>query len=55
MDCESCSQENPSGLLLVLEEEATMVGLLIRENFLLHLNGNVRKRGFEDNCIEFSC
>lgn len=55
MDCESCSQENPSGLLLVLEEEATMVGLLIRENFLLHLNGNVSKRGFEDNCIEFSC
>lgn len=52
MDCESCNQENPSGLLgeEEEEEEAIKVGLLLR----LHLNGNVRKRGFEDKCIEFS-
>lgn len=57
MDWQSRSQENPSGLLLLLlvfeEEEAENVGLF---KFRRHLKGNLRKRGvrtsgFEDKCI----
>lgn len=55
MDWERRSQENPSGLLLLLvfaEEEAENVGLF---NFRRHLKGNLRKRGLTTSGLEDKC